>query len=83
MTERKAELRVSVAVGAALIAQTAAALLWAGAAAERLAELERGAASSGVLIERTARLEEQTRDIRASVGRIEAKIDRLEMEDRR
>lgn len=80
MTEPKAELRVTIAVGAALIIQTAAALLWAGAAAERLSELERGAAASAVLIERTARLEEQSRSIRLSVERIEAKIDRLEAE---
>jgi ubiquinone biosynthesis protein UbiJ len=80
--ETRGELRVSIAVGAALLVQTAAALLWAGAAAERLSELERRAVSSAVLIERTARLEEQTRAVRASVERIEAKLDRLEAEPR-
>ncbi len=82
MRETQAELRITVAVGAALLLQTAAALLWAGAAAERLSELERRATTSAVLIERTARLEEQTRAIRVSVERIEAKLDRLEAEER-
>ena len=83
MAEQKGELRVTVAVGAALVVQTAAGLVWAGAAAERLSELERGAAAASVMIERTARLEEQTRAIRASLERIEAKLDRQETEERR
>ena len=82
MIETTGELRVTIAVGAALLIQTAAALLWAGAAAERLSELERGAAASAVLIERTARLEEQSRAILISVERVERKVDRLEPEER-
>lgn len=83
MSEQPKEFRVTVAVGAALLAQTAAALLWAGAAAERLDALERRTADEAALTERMARLEEQTRAVRASLERIEAKVDRLEAEERR
>lgn len=83
MTARSFEIRVSVAVGAALVAQTAAALLWAGAAAERLDEIDRRTRLGADLVERTARLEEQSLAIRAGLDRIEAKVDRLETEDRR
>lgn len=82
MTKIVPELRVTVAVGAALVAQTAAALLWAGAAAERLEDLERRTGAAAELVERTARLEEQSRAIRASLDRIEGKMDRLEAEHR-
>lgn len=83
MTKPALELRISVAVGAALLVQTAAALLWAGSAAERLDEVERRAQDAAELVERTARLEEQSRAIRASLDRIEGKLDRLEAEERR
>jgi hypothetical protein len=75
------ELRVTLAVGAAFAAQTVLALLWAGAAAERLSQLERRADASGEIIERTARLEEQVGAARASLARIEARLDRLSTED--
>lgn len=78
---RAPEVRVTIAVGAALAVQTGLALVWAGAAAERLAQLERRAETSVALVERTARLEEQTRAIRDSLDRIEAKIDRTYRED--
>lgn len=69
------ELRVSVAVGAAVILQTAAALLWSGAAAERLSQLERRSDVSAELLVRTARLEEQLAAMRAQLVRIEAKLE--------
>jgi len=69
------ELRVSVAVGAAILIQTALALLWSGAAAERLTQLERRSDASAELIVRTARLEEQLAAMRAQLVRIEKKID--------
>jgi hypothetical protein len=49
------EIRVTVAIGATLIVQTALGLLWAGAAAERIAQLEKRADASAEIIERTAR----------------------------
>ncbi|MEQ1931161.1 MAG: hypothetical protein ABL957_11635 [Parvularculaceae bacterium] len=74
--QRSEEVRITIAVGAALVVQTALALLWAGAAAERLGQLERRADASSEIIERTARLEEQAAAMRASLARIEAKLDR-------
>lgn len=79
---RAPELRISIAVGAALFVQTALGLVWAGAAGERLAQLERRADGSGEIIERTARLEEQVTAMRASLARIEAKLDRANTEGR-
>lgn len=79
---RAPELRISIAVGAALLVQTALGLVWAGAAGERLAQLERRADGSGEIIERTARLEEQMAGVRASLARIEAKLDRQGTEER-
>lgn len=79
--QRAEEVRITIAVGAALIVQTALALLWAGAAAERLSQLERRADYSTEIVERTARLEEQTAAMRATLARIEAKLDRQNKDD--
>lgn len=73
--DRPAELRVTVAIGAAVIVQTGLALIWAGAASERLAQLERRADDNTQIIERTARLEEQVGFVSATLVRIESKID--------
>lgn len=73
---RAPELRVTFAIGAALVVQTALALIWAGAAAERISQLERRTDGSEEIIERTARLEEQVTAVRTSLARIEAKLDR-------
>jgi Tfp pilus assembly protein PilE len=79
---RPAELRVTIALGAAVLIQSALALVWAGAAAERLVQLERRADASAELLERAARLEEQTAAMRASLARIEARLDRQNQENR-
>lgn len=73
--DRPAELRVTVAIGAAVIVQTGLGLIWAGAASERLAQLERRADDNTQIIERTARLEEQVGFVSATLVRIESKID--------
>ncbi len=73
--DKPAELRVTVAIGAAVIVQTGLGLIWAGAASERLAQLERRADDNTQIIERTARLEEQVRFVSATLVRIEEKID--------
>lgn len=83
LSPRAPELRITLAVGATLIVQTALALLWAGAAAERLAQLERRADTTAEIIVTTARLEEQVGVMRASLVRIEAKLDRLPTEEGR
>jgi hypothetical protein len=61
----------------ALGVQTAGAFLWAGAASNRLSQLEKRSDAIEVLLERTARLEEQSIAMRTSLDRIERKIDRL------
>jgi len=61
----------------ALIVQTAGAFLWAGAVNERIATLEKRSDAVDVLLDRTARLEEQSVAMRASLDRIEHKIDRF------
>ncbi len=78
--EKASELRVTVAIGAAIIAQSALALIWAGAASERLSQLERRADHNAAMIERTARLEEQVRFMSATLSRIEQKLDRAAQE---
>ncbi len=75
--DKPQELRVTIAIGAAVIVQTGLGLIWAGAATERLAQLERRAGDNAQIIERTARLEERAQFMTASLDRIETKLDRL------
>ncbi len=74
--ERPQEQRITVALGSALLVQTALALIWTGAASERISQLERRAEANAVVIERTARLEEQVAFMTKTLMRIEDKIDR-------
>jgi hypothetical protein len=74
-TVRLGEARVTIAVGAALVAQTALGLVWAGSAAERLRVVEEKSAASAELLVRAARLEEQLAAMRAQLLRIETKIE--------
>lgn len=71
------DLKVSAAVVCALALQTATALLWAGAAAERIDALEQQVTDARPVAERLARLEAQLELTRAQLDRIEAKVDRL------
>jgi hypothetical protein len=64
-----------MALIAALTVQTIGGLVWAGGAAARIATLEERVAEQRLVAERLARLEEQSVATRASLGRIE---DRLE-----
>jgi hypothetical protein len=68
---------VPVALVLTIILQTGAALMWSGAAAERLSALEARSARTDEVVERTARLEEQSKAMRAALTRIEAKLDRV------
>jgi hypothetical protein len=68
--------RVPLAMILTIAMQTAAALLWAGAAAERLTALEARTERIGELVERIARLEEQTKAANASLARIEERLGR-------
>lgn len=71
---RPLEFRFSLAIGTAVIVQTALGLIWAGAAGERLVQVERRVDTTAELIERTARLEEQMIYMRLSLERIEEKL---------
>ena len=75
--DRPPEFRVNIAIGAAIIVQTAFVLVWAGAASERLAQLESRAEQNVEIIERTARLEEQARFMSNALRRIETKLDHV------
>ena len=68
--------RFPAALVAAFLLQTAGALFWAGSAADRLSVLERTLARDQAAIERVAVLEEQVADMKASLARIETKLDR-------
>lgn len=68
---------VPVALVLTIVLQTGAALLWTGAAAERLTALETRSARTDEVVERTARLEEQSKAMRAALERIEEKLDRV------
>ncbi len=71
---KQSELRMSFIISTALVVQTAAALMWVGAATEKLAQLEEQALAFVTISERTARLEEQGVYVQASLDRIERKV---------
>ena len=62
---------------AAFLLQTAGALFWAGSAAERIADLERTLAADQAAIARVAVLEEDVRQMKDTLDRIETKLDRV------
>lgn len=68
--------RWPVAVIVAIALQAAGALLWAGQAAARIDELQGRIEAQAPVAERLARLEAQTVAMRASLDRIEARLDR-------
>ena len=67
---------ISLALILTIVLQSAAALLWAGAAAERINQLERRTEDQEGVSERLARLEEQVGQARASLNRIEERLER-------
>lgn len=67
--------RIWIGIITIMAAQTVMGLIWAGGAAQRLAQLERQTNSTCAVMERTARLEAQTQDIKGALIRIEAKLD--------
>lgn len=68
--------RVTLAVILAIAAQMAAALVWAGAAAQRLDALERAQRVARTEPERLARLEARLDHITRQLDRIEARLER-------
>ena len=80
MTERQwfqIERRIPIALVVGFLLQTGGALFWAGAAAERIAAVERATRDNTSVIERVVRLEAQVIAVHESVSRIESKIDRM------
>ncbi|MEQ8267638.1 MAG: hypothetical protein RH982_10610 [Parvibaculum sp.] len=67
--------RVPIAVIVTLLLQSAAALVWAGAANERLSALETRAERIDEMAERTVRLEERARAVSAALERIEGRLE--------
>ena len=74
MIERKITLGVVVA----LAIQTGGALLWAGAAAQRLTSLEQRAELTRPVAERLARVEAELDAIALQLDRIETRLERMD-----
>lgn len=71
------ERRISAGLLCAIALQTATALLWAGAAAERIDTLEHQVRESRPVAERLARIEAQLEALTDQLARIESKVERL------
>lgn len=67
--------KIPIALIAALMVQTIGGLVWAGGAAARIATLEERVAEQRLVAERLARLEAQGEATRATVDRIERRLE--------
>jgi hypothetical protein len=70
--------KIPAALVAAFLLQTAGALFWSGSAANRIATLERTVAGEQAAIAQVAVLEEQVREMKDQLSRIETKLDRMQ-----
>jgi hypothetical protein len=77
MTGLVIERRLPLALIAMVIVQTMAALIWAGAASERINHAETEASRVQELAERAVRLEAQSAAMQEALSRIEGKLDRM------
>lgn len=66
---------ISMGVLVTLAIQSAAVLIWGGAAEARLQVLETSASGTIPIVERMARIEEQMSMARQSLARIETRLD--------
>lgn len=71
------ERKLTAAFVLALAVQTGGALIWAGAAAQRIEVLEAQAEEARPVYERLARVEAELEAVRAQLDRIENKVERL------
>ncbi|WP_421792264.1 hypothetical protein [Hyphobacterium sp.] len=78
MTNWRVERTVTLGVVVALVMQTGGALIWAGAASERLNRLEDEAVIHESASERLARLEVQILQAQETLIRIERRLDERE-----
>ncbi len=67
--------KMATALAVALAVQTIGGLVWAGGAAARIGTLEARVGEQRLVAERLARLEEQGAATRASVERIETRLE--------
>ncbi|HEX3653734.1 MAG TPA: hypothetical protein VHU18_13025 [Rhizomicrobium sp.] len=70
--------KIPAALVAAFLLQTAGALFWAGSAADRISTLERTVQNGQAAIAQVAVLEEQVREMKDQLSRIEGKLDRMQ-----
>jgi len=70
--------QITLALILALALQAGGVLVWVGRTAARIEQMEQRLDRQGPIAERLARLEEQAAGARASLDRIETKLDRLE-----
>jgi hypothetical protein len=71
------ERRLPLALILGFLLQTGGALFWAGAAAERIDEVERETRANASAVERVVRLETEVSALHETLARIETKIDRI------
>jgi len=71
------ERRIPLALLFGFLLQTGGALFWAGAAAERIAQVERETRANSSAVERVIRLEAEVAAMHETLARIETKIDRF------
>lgn len=71
------ERKLTAAFVLALAVQTGGALMWAGAAAQRIEVLEDRVEAARPVAERLARVETELEAVRAQLDRIENKVERL------
>ena len=69
------EKKITLAFVMAVLVQTGGALVWAGAAAERITVFERSAEAGRPVGERLARVEAELGAVRAQLDRMERKLE--------
>lgn len=72
----KFDPRITIALLFAVFMEAAGGFVWAGQASARLVTIEKRLEASPEVAERLARLEEQVSDARATLARIEHRLDR-------
>jgi len=72
----KLDSRLTAALLFAMFIEAAGGFIWAGQASARIVAVEQRLQASPEVAERLARLEEQVNAARASLARIEARLDR-------
>jgi hypothetical protein len=71
----KIDMKITAAVILAVVIETCGVMLWAGAQAQRLDEMEARLELQRPVAERLARLETQVANAQASLDRIERRLD--------